>query len=262
MGDVIEVDLRRRAAFALLGIATVPPVDQSATDPQDVKLLMAHISSFFMETGVKASLTGAWEGPNSRYRDFTLATEANGAVLTRDKDGNKVANNDLLRTDGAFESEGRLYLIPNISKADLERLRAGKTIGEKWATDILIKVNLDATAVQVVKKHNAALAKTLNSDGDWAKIDLNVAARDFAQLENTFFGDRPLANPGYSAIKLKGEVKTGSTDRLDVLKVEQRLKYLGFPAIGTASGNTIQDFDVDGKFTANEQAAYSGDRDR
>jgi len=93
----------------------------------------------------------------------------------------------------------------------------------------------------------------------WAQINLDVVARDFAQVENTFFGDRPLDNPGYSALQLKGEVKAGSTDRLDVLKVEQRLKYLGYPAMHTgtpsATNNKLENFTVDGKFGADETAA-------
>ena len=54
---------------------------------------------------------------------------------------------------------------------------------------------------------------------------------------------------------LKGEVKSGSTDRLDIFKVEQRLKYLGFPAMGANVGNVVDNFEVDGHFKAEETAA-------
>ena len=73
-----------------------------------------------------------------------------------------------------------------------------------------------------------------------------VAAQDYARQASAFFGDRPLDNPGYSKMELTGEVKVGSTNRLDVLKVEQRLKYLGFPAMKTGTGNIIKNFTVDG----------------
>ena len=91
---------------------------------------------------------------------------------------------------------------------------------------------------------------------------MRVDAKDYASAPAAFFGDRPLDNPGYSKMELTGEVKVGSTNRLDVLKVEQRLKYLGFPAMGsdaggvpTAANNTIQDFKVDGVWGRDESLA-------
>ncbi len=148
-----------------------------------------------------------------------------------------------------FADEGRLYLVPNLSANDLARLRNGQTLGEKWATDILVNFRLDATARNILAKHQSDLADTLATDGGFAHINLNVAAKDFAQTANTFFGDRPLDNPGYSAMTLKGEVKTGSTDRLDILKVEQRLKYLGYYKF-RLGGTNISEIKVDGAMDA------------
>ena len=96
-----------------------------------------------------------------------------------------------------------------------------------------------------------------------ATLNLTIRAKDFAMASNTlFFGDRPLENPGYSDFsgKLSADgVNVGSTNRLDIFRVEQRLKYFGFPAMGTSnpnvSNNKLQDFTVDGKFGSEEQAA-------
>ena len=136
-----------------------------------------------------------------------------------------------------------MYLTPNITDEDVKRLRNGEALADKLVSAISFRYT------------------TINEKGDrvWHRSHIEVAARDyitdFVQIRPVFFGDRPLDNPGYSAIVLKGEVKTGSTDRLDVLKVEQRLKYLGFPAMGTAAGNSIKNFKVDGTFAAEESAA-------
>ncbi|MCX6016396.1 MAG: hypothetical protein NT020_12555, partial [Chloroflexales bacterium] len=65
----------------------------------------------------------------------------------------------------------------------------------------------------------------------WRTGRITIKAKDIDQV-NTFFGDRPLDNPGYSEFSLKGAVGVNqANDRLDVARVEQRLKYLGFPAI-------------------------------
>ena len=52
------------------------------------------------------------------------------------------------------------------------------------------------------------------------------------------------------------EVKKDSKNMLNVLKVEHRLKYLGFPAMKTGAENTIKDFSVDGIFDTKETAAF------
>ena len=53
-------------------------------------------------------------------------------------------------------------------------------------------------------------------------------------------------NPGYSQFLLKGGIDTASTDLLDVARVEQRLKYLGYAAIDTTSGKPSTEIAVDG----------------
>lgn len=98
MGDVIEVDLKRRAAFALLGITLVPPDKESTLDDttrQALTTLMKGMEGFSLALGVRERLTGPSEGANpasanpvsdppEKYLDFTLATNADGTELSRD----------------------------------------------------------------------------------------------------------------------------------------------------------------------------------
>ncbi|HNL13850.1 MAG TPA: tandem-95 repeat protein [Accumulibacter sp.] len=117
-------------------------------------------------------------------------------------------------------------------------------------------------------------------------LSLTIQVRDFASApERIFFGDRDLENPGYSAFALSGEVSarpqnTRLTDAqaLDVWRVEQRLRYLGYPVFGVpylneqgeavtpkkqrdANGREVDDrivphdFKIDGRFTAQEESA-------
>ena len=82
---------------------------------------------------------------------------------------------------------------------------------------------------------------------------MRVDAKDYASATATFFGDRPLDNPGYSKMELTGEVKVGSINKLDVLKVEQRLKYLGYGLASTGVAGTGE-VTVDGSFDQKEAA--------
>jgi hypothetical protein len=84
-----------------------------------------------------------------------------------------------------------------------------------------------------------------------------VTAKDFATVSNAFFGDRPLDNPGYSVFgfdtNFKGDVVAGQeNDRLDVYRIEQRLKYLGYPAYDLSKRS---EFSVDGTFGDEERRA-------
>jgi VCBS repeat-containing protein len=245
MGDVIEIDLKRRVAYGLLRL----PAPAAGSDPQldskQVKAVMANLKEFKFEPGVKEQLTSLL----SAKQGMTLATEANGAVLSRQ------AN----LTTATFADEGRMYLTPKINAADLEKLRNGEALGEKYSHSIL-SYQLKQNMVE------------FGLDAGEGKIDLKVTAHDFGTVANTFFGDRPLDNPGYSELKLKGAVgmNVAKPDRLDVYKVEQRLKYLGFPAMGLEGGTAIalnsplgqvgvpKEFIVDGTFGDEEERALRG----
>jgi hypothetical protein len=86
-------------------------------------------------------------------------------------------------------------------------------------------------------------------------FNVNFSFADYTRAPDAiFFGDRPLANPGYSAFTLSGSVGNGDTyvnDPLDVLRIEQRLKYLGFD---NDTDPTNAEFIVDGKFGKDEEA--------
>ena len=145
----------------------------------------------------------------------------------------------------AFSATGRMYLTPTITDADLLRLRAGQRIDDKL-------FGFDYKFELFGKERTGRIT---------------VTAKDIAQV-NTFFGDRPLDNPGYSKIYLSGAVGANnpSNDRLDVMRVEQRLKYLGWSTFGRnmqgspdrqVAGNkwlgTPKEFRVDGSFGAEEE---------
>ncbi|WP_301102657.1 matrixin family metalloprotease, partial [Propionivibrio sp.] len=142
-----------------------------------------------------------------------------------------------------------MYLAPTIDEADEKKLRNGERITTPKTTDLYFRF-----------RHKQADGKM-----GWRLGMVTVSAKDYDSA-GVFFGDRPLDDPGYSAITLKGSVGVGQTnDVLDVYRVEQRLKYLGFPAMGatdtvsapTLAHNVIQDFNVDGQWGRSESlAAY------
>jgi hypothetical protein len=116
--------------------------------------------------------------------------------------------------------------VPNITDtplrsggtSDIERLRRGETLPNKTI------------------RFEFKIGSGFSSSGPntWRSAAIGITAYDFATTANTFVGDRPLDNPGYSKLVLTGSVGfNGDNKPLDVLKVEQRLKYLGFPALGT-----------------------------
>ena len=91
-------------------------------------------------------------------------------------------------------------------------------------------------------------------DNKSGKGSLDVTAADANSAGRVFIGDRPLENPGYSAITFSAgsmgkEVTT--LDTLDTLKLEHRLKYLGF-GVSANAGNT-EEINEDGKLSASEQ---------
>jgi len=102
--------------------------------------------------------------------------------------------------------------------------------------------------------------------------ELNVPIEDYGLpngQRSVFFGDRDLNNPGYSTFDLSGTVGYGQADSkaLDVWRVEQRLKYLAWPAFGFTSGvildsgyrlNIPREFAVNGEFGIEEESALRG----
>jgi hypothetical protein len=238
MGDIIEVDLKRLVAQSL-GMQDLLITNGLKDFELDEADVFAYADDYTAADGIDA------------ITPFTLVTVAGEQ------------NHDLYSRNGAqtadFATTGRMYLAPKLTtqdivlpngeriSADIKKLRNGERLADKQAT-----LNFSF--------------KMKDGNGDWITkhTSVTVTAKDIAQL-NTFFGDRPLDNPGYSEFELSGRVAVNSiNDVLDVYRVEQRLAYLGFPAMGTGSpspdinpndrNNAIQDFTVDGQF-GNEEAA-------
>ena len=123
-------------------------------------------------------------------------------------------------------------------------LRSGHTLADKenFTIGLTYELNVD---VANLKKGTG-------------QVTLDIVAKDFAPGANTiFFGDRPLDNPGYSNIELLGKVGVGvpKINRLDVYRVEQRLKYFGFGSPTGIGSTTGGEFKVDGSFDAKDKNA-------
>ena len=249
MGDVIEVDLKEKVADQvarkLLNLGTTPEADLGGDERRMLREFKAQL--------VRSGLSDFSLAVGTDWSVYDSAVPANGmrivGKLEPDQGRNAIKVPVLESRDAQlnrvkFEDEGRFYLVPNITDADEARLRSGQRIAvDKTVQNLNIQFRYKAG----------------DAGWQWGTAIVNATARDIAQV-NTFFGDRPLDNPGYSELKLKGEVsvvkaKSGQIDMLDVYKLEQRLKYLGFPAMGTGTGNIIKNFSVDGTFAAEEQAA-------
>jgi VCBS repeat-containing protein len=163
----------------------------------------------------------------------------NYTYTTRSVDEKQTA--DVART-------GILYVAPTL---DMEALRSGKRME-------------DGTV---------SISFTVLARGEEYSYTLKLKLTDFTSAaDRVFFGDRDLKNPGYSKFDLNGAVQADSdtNNELDVWRVEQRLKYLGFTAMGYGitglAGNTkppqkdspnnyLREFDVDGKIEEKEKLA-------
>jgi len=140
-----------------------------------------------------------------------------------------------------------LFFRPNLTGADLDMLRGGQTLADK-----------NIVGLTFTYRDGKDLDSAGNPRLKTGTLDLVV--RDYASAPALFFGDRALKDPGYSEFTLKGTVGVNGADNdtLDVYRVEQRLKYLGFPAMGEGRSTTVrtpQDFEVDGKWGVEEAKA-------
>ena len=234
MGDVIEVDLKKLAADALarewLGFAPTDVI------PQDQLAGLAAARDYILGAALKNF--------NLDYNSIMSSVQDNAKLQLVTVPGSEQGLDGITPysrggtdnlADANFTDTGRMYLAPNITTEDEKTLRSGGVI--------------TAPKIAALTYH----FQFKNTDGQWVwrTGTVTVTATDYATANNShFFGDRPLDDPGYSAFKLKSGVGAGQTnDVLDVYRVEQRLKYLGYPAMGTnnpTTNNTIQDFNVIG----------------
>ncbi|MCB1944105.1 MAG: hypothetical protein KDI53_18990, partial [Candidatus Accumulibacter sp.] len=177
-----------------------------------------------------------------------LVRDGNGDLLTAEREdgfssvqaasektykGLQAVNSDLGKK--TLSNSGVIFLAPTV---DVDRLRMGKNL---LAGDISITI------------------KGFDKNNPEKSLLLKLRVVDYTKAPDTvFFGDRPLRNPGYHTFDLDGSVGVGAGNAnkpLDVWRVEQRLRYLGFPAYQKGSGINIKDFVIDGRFEGNEEAA-------
>ncbi|MEQ1526082.1 MAG: matrixin family metalloprotease [Gallionella sp.] len=246
MGDVVEVDLKKLAADViareLLKLAKDLP-ETAMTDAQRNALVKKRDE--VIQWSVQNFTLNADTIDDSDTAAFKLIRATGNSASSVIADPYTRGGKDSDVTGLKFKDTGRMYLAPNITATDETTLRNGGRITDK-VTTLLFKFQAQ------------------NDIGlwEWRQGIVTVTAKDIPAVQ-TFFGDRPLDNPGYSAFTLHGEVSVAAQqnktiDVLDVYRVEQRLKYLGYPAIYTGmpqTDNTLQEFKVDGTFDVKEKAA-------
>ena len=245
MGDVIKVDLAELAAIKLLTEELSKAASALTTEQIDARKLLLKGFSLSVDVLKEFGLTAQRSGEATAPR-LLIATQGAAGSLAPMKD----------TAAEAFLETGVLYLLPNITNSrlpassildardaqanrfsDIERLRMGQALADKF---------LSFGYGFTYGKYGEGKPE-FNRSGQAA-----VTARDYATAPATFFGDRPLNNPGYSELKLKNAVNKdlGSIDRLDMLKIEQRLKYLGYGASAIKGNGEIK---VNGEFDEAEK---------
>ncbi|WP_301100571.1 matrixin family metalloprotease, partial [Propionivibrio sp.] len=242
MGDVIGVDLKEIAAKQLLVKEKKLSVEESewsmaqlelvrSGDQTKASLVRAKMHALRDFRLLRQDLDALADVDGSNQPALKLVTSGAGSTLT------PVSRKEVKSTvDAAFKDSGVLFFVPRITDADEATLRAGGVLKGRWADFFF------------------GCTDTSNpKDGEvFGQVD--ITAKDFANSANVFFGDRPLENPGYSAFTLKGAVQAGSAtnDVLDVYRVEQRLKYLGY---ADSTSGTLKEIVEDGKFSDDEAKA-------
>ena len=188
MGDVIAIDLKELIKKNKVQL-------KSTLSDAEINNLTFNISTDVLN--LMASNTG----------NFKLLTKA--ATGTTDARVLSYNSTSTGATEANFSQTGLMFVVPNLIN-DMSELHAAKKIGDKK----------DAMTLRV--------SYTLGTKTQEILIILN--ATDIKDA-NAFVGDRPLDNPGYSTFNLlSSSVSSNSTtnNRLDVARIEQRLKYLGF----------------------------------
>jgi hypothetical protein len=199
-GDVARVDL-----FKLIR-------DEYASTLADLNDADFNINWENIEVGGAAQLVRDGQGfllTAEREDGFTSAQAATNATYS----GLQAVGTDLGKK--TLRDSGIVFLAPKI---DVDRLRQGRTLP---AADITLSL------------------KGYDRNDPEKRLLLKLRVVDYTRAaETVFFGDRPLNNPGYHPFAGAAGLSArpgAENDLLDVWRVEQRLKYLGF---GLSAMNT------------------------
>jgi len=251
MGDVIEVELKKIIAYALLKLPapgtnlTQEQKDLIASKSEDIKSLMDNMHDFKFLPSDGELLTG------EENVDTLTGNDQNRLKLITEKVGMEtvVSSRTADSKSAKFIDEGRLYLVPQFTKEDLIALSKGDSVTQQKHVGFNISYTLS--------DKKGSTAKIAGQTQGLGTAVVSVTAKDYASTANAFIGDRPLDNPGYSTIKLIKNVGVNQGDLIDIYKVEQRLKYLGYSAVGdnNSATNEYDTIKVDGKFETKEGKA-------
>ena len=160
-----------------------------------------------------------------------------------------------------FSSDsGVFYIVPTLTDEQMQQLRAGRFIDNQRDGRGRYSVSISFT-----REDGTVFNETISGD---IFVKLKDAERANRTASPIFFGDRDMKAPGYTSfgagakpgVNLSGSVGVSQNNNpLDVYRVEQRLRYFGFPAMGygnpSRANNVIQEFDVDGQFGDRERRA-------
>ena len=250
MGDVIGVDLKELAARQLLvreGLLneTTAKLSLDKLNAVDLRLITARMKEL-SDFSLDQQQLDFFSGKNAALKLLVSngpASFKSSIVSRKSADASNVLSTEV----ADFKESGILFFVPNITDdknrpripelSDTEKLRAGQALADKFAELLFYFEDRQQSAY----------------DPERGKGLVTITAKDYSPTANAFVGDRPLDNPGYTTFQLKGGVDTSAQDILDITRVEQRLKYLGFAAIDTNSGKPTTEITVDGKFSQQEQ---------
>ncbi|MES2205595.1 MAG: tandem-95 repeat protein [Pseudomonadota bacterium] len=228
-GDIIEVNFKALIAKALL----------------------AKLGNGYTQKQIEDNL----ESFSIDISDFNGLISGSGQMQLVMNPKNPTNSNEIISAgEGLFINQGVLYLAARITPEKLAKLRAGENLG-----------NFDFQNLHVTAKLKNVMGQL--PAGQTIKASTTVNVSDFKQTAGSvFIGDRPLDNPGYSEMKLSGSVGINQKNNiLDVYRVEQRLKYLGYSVFGQQGGETqkignynlglLKEFTIDGGFGKEEESA-------
>ena len=242
MGDIVAVNLPRVVATrVLLKEGKISQLEAGLLWEkldEKIKALISLRASQISVSLIKDSLEELTKSKDMDKPQTGMSLVTDG----KDTDGKFVVLSRV-NADGSggkvdFEKKGAgiLFLSPDISNDDLKKLRAGQSLTGK-----------DEKRAKI----NFAYEDKAGTDKEGTGFVV-VTAEEPNSAGRVFMGDRPLDNPGYSAFRLNGGVGINQdNDLLDVYRVEQRLRYLGY-GVTALPGTEIT---VDGRFQTDEAQA-------